>query len=193
MPKQLFKGLYVISLIFFVAGCASSSQSGGGIKTRAYVADQERVDQTMEGGNFGYLAGTPKVVDRSGVKKTRKVYVLEMTKEPPELPEDDVTTASEPAASYTPPVEDAPAEEPRGRRVELPSFDEESAATGAAVDESAPMGGGQEYVVEKNDTLQKISKKFYGTYSKWPQIYEANKTVITNPNRIKEGVVLQIP
>ena len=42
---------------------------------------------------------------------------------------------------------------------------------------SAPTGGGT-YTVKSGDTLEKISKKFYGVFSKWKQIYEANKTVI---------------
>ncbi|MBI5023504.1 MAG: LysM peptidoglycan-binding domain-containing protein [Candidatus Omnitrophica bacterium] len=50
-----------------------------------------------------------------------------------------------------------------------------------------------QYTAEKDDTLQKISKKFYDSYSKWTRIYEANKSVIPNPDRIKPGTVLQIP
>lgn len=50
-----------------------------------------------------------------------------------------------------------------------------------------------QYTVEKDDTLQKISQKFYNSYSKWTRIYEANKSVIPNPDRIKPGTVLQIP
>jgi len=50
-----------------------------------------------------------------------------------------------------------------------------------------------EYTVEKDDTLQKISKKFYDSYSKWPRIYEANKAVIPNPDKIQPGIVIQIP
>ena len=42
---------------------------------------------------------------------------------------------------------------------------------------SAPTGG-DAYVIQSGDTLQKIAKKFYGDFSKWKQIYEANKTVI---------------
>ncbi len=49
-----------------------------------------------------------------------------------------------------------------------------------------------QYMVEKDDTLQKISQKFYNSYSRWPRIYEANKSVIPNPDRIKPGTVLQI-
>lgn len=50
-----------------------------------------------------------------------------------------------------------------------------------------------QYTVEKDDTLQKISQKFYNSYSKWTRIYEANKSAIPNPDRIKPGTVLQIP
>ncbi|MBF0595345.1 MAG: LysM peptidoglycan-binding domain-containing protein, partial [Candidatus Omnitrophica bacterium] len=50
-----------------------------------------------------------------------------------------------------------------------------------------------EYKVEKDDTLQKISKKVYGSYSKWTKIYDANKDVIKDPNRLKPGITLKIP
>ncbi|MCB9770924.1 MAG: LysM peptidoglycan-binding domain-containing protein, partial [Candidatus Omnitrophica bacterium] len=50
-----------------------------------------------------------------------------------------------------------------------------------------------EYVIQKNDTLQKISKNVYGTYKKWYQIYEANKDIISDPNRIKPGLTIRIP
>ena len=50
-----------------------------------------------------------------------------------------------------------------------------------------------QYTVEKDDTLQKISQKFYTSYGKWTRIYEANKSAIPNPDRIKPGTVLQIP
>lgn len=203
MPKQLLKGLLLMLVVVFAAGCASSKKTttGGGVTTRAYITDKERVDQAMEGGNFGYLAGTPQAEDRTSLKKTRKVYVVEVTKEPPELSDDTTTTTTtttESTTSYRSPFteESAQAEEPRGRKIELPRFDEDSprsAPAAASDDENAPVVGGQAYTVEKDDTLQKISKKFYGTYSKWPQIYEANKNVIQNPNRIKQGVTLQIP
>ena len=49
------------------------------------------------------------------------------------------------------------------------------------------------YTVDKDDTLQKIAKKFYDSYGKWTRIYEANKSAIPDPDRIKPGTVLQIP
>jgi len=49
------------------------------------------------------------------------------------------------------------------------------------------------YKVEKDDTLQKISKKMYGSYGKWTKIYDANKAVIKDPNFLKPGITLTIP
>jgi nucleoid-associated protein YgaU len=51
----------------------------------------------------------------------------------------------------------------------------------------------QKYVVGKNDTLQKISKKFYGTTKKWTKIYEANKDVLKGPDKVYPGQTLNIP
>jgi nucleoid-associated protein YgaU len=51
----------------------------------------------------------------------------------------------------------------------------------------------QKYTVQKGDTLQKISKKFYGTTKKWTKIYEANKDIIKGPNKIYPGQAINIP
>ena len=50
------------------------------------------------------------------------------------------------------------------------------------------------HVVKAGDSLSGISAKFYGTPSKWPTIYAANKAVIgPNPNLIHAGQHLFIP
>ena len=51
----------------------------------------------------------------------------------------------------------------------------------------------EQYTVGKNDTLQKISKKFYGTTKKWPKIYDANKDVLRGPDKLYPGQTLKIP
>ena len=61
---------------------------------------------------------------------------------------------------------------------------------------AAPNGGNmqaQTYTVQKDDTLQKISKKIFGSYSKWYKLYQANKDKIKNPNVLRPGTVLTIP
>jgi hypothetical protein len=42
-------------------------------------------------------------------------------------------------------------------------------------------------------TLSGIARLFYGDASKWPEIYEANRTVIKNPDIIQGGEVIKIP
>jgi nucleoid-associated protein YgaU len=49
------------------------------------------------------------------------------------------------------------------------------------------------YVVVKGDTLSKISKEFYGTPNKYTQIFEANKPMLTHPDKIYPGQALRIP
>ena len=49
------------------------------------------------------------------------------------------------------------------------------------------------YVVKAGDTLSKISQAVYGDPARWKEIYEANKSVIPNPNVIQVGLELKIP
>jgi len=54
-------------------------------------------------------------------------------------------------------------------------------------------GGSQFHTVVKGDTLGKISKSYYGDPMKYPVIFEANKPMLTDPNKIYPGQVLRIP
>ena len=47
--------------------------------------------------------------------------------------------------------------------------------------------------VVKGDTLSAIAKKYYGDASKYPVIFEANKPMLTDPNKIYPGQKLRIP
>lgn len=49
------------------------------------------------------------------------------------------------------------------------------------------------YTVKKGDTLWGISKKYLGNGAKYTQIYDANRSIISNPNVIRVGQVLTIP
>lgn len=50
------------------------------------------------------------------------------------------------------------------------------------------------YTVVSGDCLWNITKKFTGDGSRWPELYELNKSVIgTNPNLIYPGQVLTLP
>jgi LysM repeat protein len=49
------------------------------------------------------------------------------------------------------------------------------------------------YVVQPGDHLSKIAKEIYGDARRWPEIFEANKDKITDPNLIFPGQELRIP
>ncbi|UCD16150.1 MAG: LysM peptidoglycan-binding domain-containing protein [Candidatus Omnitrophota bacterium] len=51
----------------------------------------------------------------------------------------------------------------------------------------------QWYTVEKSDTLQKISYKFYDTTKKWFIIFEQNKDTLSSPDKIYPGAKIKIP
>ena len=58
---------------------------------------------------------------------------------------------------------------------------------------SNPEAESQMYVVVSGDTLSKISKEFYGSPNKYQQIFEANKPMLSHPDKIYPGQVLRIP
>ncbi len=49
------------------------------------------------------------------------------------------------------------------------------------------------YTVVKGDTLSKIAKTQYGNAMKYPTIFEANKPMLSHPDKIYPGQVLRIP
>lgn len=49
------------------------------------------------------------------------------------------------------------------------------------------------HTVEKGDTLSAIAKKTLGSASRYPEIFEANKPMLSHPDKIYPGQVLRIP
>jgi nucleoid-associated protein YgaU len=49
------------------------------------------------------------------------------------------------------------------------------------------------HTVAKGDSLWKIAAEHYGNGSKYPAIFEANKPMLTHPDKIYPGQVLRIP
>lgn len=188
-----------------LTGCAR-------ITTR--VVETPRVDQEVQG-NRGYLQGSaPPVSER---EKTRQMVQTDIelptlrelnpwkkpAPSPAEGPAEGAPQASltrEPqggqAAAVPPPapsrtVEFTPVPEPAPARVweeEPPVRIVESPAR-----VMPPQPTGTAYTVQKGDTLQKIASQFYGTSRKWQRIYEANRDVLKNPNRVYPGQKLFIP
>jgi nucleoid-associated protein YgaU len=58
---------------------------------------------------------------------------------------------------------------------------------------SNPTPEAQYYMVVKGDTLSKIAKQYYGNANAYMPIFEANKPMLTHPDKIYPGQVLRIP
>ena len=195
---MLNKNLALIILVVFAAGC--------GIEAKTYVMTKDRVGLDQGNGNGGCVVGKcPPAPEPQ--EKTRKVYVLEFTKPVPEsevrkIEESAVnaiTSTPEPSAA-SPSVDNAPAapgstQPAVSNQPVIPVIGDEPApaAPSVAADQASVGAQVQSYTVLKDDTLQKISKKVFGSYGKWYKIYEANKKKIKNPNILKPGTVLDIP
>ncbi|MBT8137311.1 MAG: peptidoglycan-binding protein LysM [Gammaproteobacteria bacterium] len=74
----------------------------------------------------------------------------------------------------------------------------ERAKEGAA----AVLGGNKEqvgepkvefYVIQSGDTLSKLAKKYYGDAMQYPKIFEANREIIEDPDKIYVGQKIRIP
>lgn len=67
---------------------------------------------------------------------------------------------------------------------------------GGVKDEAGSGIGGREsqfHTVVSGDSLSAISKKYYGTWKLYPEIFEANKPMLADPEKIYPGQVLRIP
>lgn len=53
--------------------------------------------------------------------------------------------------------------------------------------------GSKTYTVKAGDTLSKIAKEQLGDPNKYPILFEANRSILTDPDKIYPGQVLKIP
>jgi nucleoid-associated protein YgaU len=88
-------------------------------------------------------------------------------------------------STYTPPATDSTLAANDGVR-----YTEPAAKSKSRSDDSE---GSSTYIVKKGDTLSELSVKFYGTSTKWKKIWEANRTRVSDPKRLKVGTKLIIP
>ncbi|HNV24534.1 MAG TPA: LysM peptidoglycan-binding domain-containing protein [Candidatus Omnitrophota bacterium] len=185
MPKVFKNILGIIFLGFFVVGCGVTK----GVKVQTYFEDKPRVDQDLPYGNQGFLGGSGKNTALPERKLTRKVFVVEVSKEALATEEVSKKTCSECSSVK------ASSQESDKKAVSTITTVEPNVPVVniAKTEEEMLKPSYVEYVVDKDDTLQKIAKKFYDNYNKWTKIYEANKSLIKNPDRIQPGITLRIP
>jgi len=167
MKKLFLSVVLLVTVSVILSGCV----------VRTYRKTQDRVDQNLSEGNRGYLMDTNAQISDKERSMTRTTQVVEIEFYPA-VKFDRKDKVRDPA--------DADISEDQFD-LEADYFVEEDFEL---VDVSVYM---QEYTVQENDTLQKISKKFYGTTRKWSDIYQANQDILKGPDQIKPGQVLRIP
>jgi len=172
------KALLVIGYWLLVIGIT-------GCVVRTYEVTKDRLDQNLETGNRGYLKGqAPQAQERKAKRTIRAVEIelhspIKFEKMPKYKPEEEplISTGEEKEAWGN-----------RGYITEsnVPELLESG-------EKAAGFANVQKYTVQKGDTLQKISQKFYGTTKKWMQISEANKDTLKTADKIYPGQIINIP
>ena len=150
----------------------TSSLALSGCVARTYNLTRDRVDQDISttSGNRGYIMGSaPAEPAERKTTRTTRVFEIELGLAKPSQAK-------------------CPAVMPMASGMEEPMVAQEIQQTDNTTAQSF-----ESYTVGKNDTLQKISKKFYGTTKKWMKIYEANKDVLHSPDKLYAGQTLKIP
>ncbi|MFY9402849.1 MAG: LysM peptidoglycan-binding domain-containing protein [Candidatus Omnitrophota bacterium] len=156
-------------VLFLLSGCVA----------RTYQLTQDRVDQDLSIGNRGYISGAAPTEPQAPRKAQRSVRIFEFELGKPHQAKE----ASVISTNYSQP------QEPVYESYETPYFTEPEIEPPLKPIETEY----QRYTVGKNDTLQKISQKFYGTTKKWVKIYNANKDTLKSPDRLYPGQTLNIP
>lgn len=135
----------------------------------------------------GFIVGCQEKVEEPLTQAPDQTEVLPVFPESQVPSPEPQPTTSPVAESYGPPVDTsvkAPAKKPAREVRQLPK------ESYAPVRKKAT----RTYVVRKGDTLQKISKRFYGTTKKWRKIYNANRNILAKgPDKVQIGMKLVIP
>ena len=150
--------------IFLLSGCV----------VRTYSITRDRVDQDLNAGNRGYLMGTAPQGEEKERTGSRTTQVVEVELRSPLKFEKTRKIQANTLKAET-------------------NMGNQGYVTGAPLNETESPVTFEKYTVEKNDTLQKISQKFYGTTKKWTKIFDANKDSLKTPNKIRPGQILNIP
>lgn len=170
--SNIFSAVVLLSA-FLLSGCV----------VRTYKVTRDRVDQNLTGGNRGYLMGNaPQSIGAQERKSKRSTHVVEIELRSPVKFE----KSAEPVQDIQESVTETKAAEPQVW---------EPKVTKPVISQEPPVAqeSFQKYTVQKGDTLQKISEKFFGTTKKWMKIYDANREALKGPNKIYPGQVINIP
>jgi len=204
MKKILIFGSIIMVVSLAAGGCAK--------RISIRTVEKERVDQNLIEGNKGFVSGElPPPLQSKPRVTTRKIY--QVTFEVPPYPEwknfrpqrtEDKDIWGNRGYIYggpqsvskeevSKPKEEQEAivlpEESRESEKQQPMMQKEVQPSEPVVEQVTY----KTYKVKKGDTLQKISRKFYGTTKRWKKIFDFNDDILKSPNKIYPGQKLKIP
>ena len=156
MTRSALLGLGLAGL--FMGGCHAATR----------MAEVPRVDLALEGGNRGYLLGSPPALSDVARKTTRQMVQTDL-----EIPSFYRPTQTGASVNIDVTVLQPSSRQPVGH----------------------PAPAAQEtYVVQRGDTLSGIAAKVYGSGRRWRRLLEANERFLHgNPKRLRVGMKLVIP
>lgn len=172
MKRTLLIAGYLVAVVVF-SGCV----------VRTYSVTKERPDQDLNAGNKGYVEGKQPSSEPKERNTLRTTKVVEVELYPP-IKIEKGRKKSRTHKKIMP--EQFESEEGTGNK----GYITESYSPPIAEPVEIVM---EKYTVLKNDTLQKIAKKFYGKSNSWVKIYDANKNSLKAADKIFAGQVLNIP
>ncbi len=158
--------LWFLMSIIILSGC---------LTMRNYTKEEPRKDLSIEG-NQGYVSGEAKGLPKENrLGDTRTISVVDVEFGPRS-------------------IKKSKQEEFAGGAVREQVFSPAKRSIEAPIkSEFVGKREIQYYTVQENDTLQKVSYKFYGTTREWNFLYEANKDVLKSPDKLYLGVEIKIP
>lgn len=174
MKKEILASVFCGVILGGLSGCT----------VRTYSLTKDRIDQDLSG-NRGFIFGSaPKEAGERKATRTTRVVEVELN-----APIKFEKKTTKPMIT---PQQGGGADKTvwgnKGYITGGPGQVEEEAAQSPAI-----SGDFKEYTVQERDTLQKISKKFYGSSKKWYKIYDANRHILKSPDRIYPGQEILIP
>ena len=180
MSKDSLTGILCICAVLVFSGCSVRS-----VKT--YSVEKPRVDLTVEG-NEGFIYGKPPADSdllkpdprRRPLSNNRTISVLEVNIEDKEQEEADS-------------AEEMPQKSSRTLKKARVSGDRYRPPVQTNIVPKSKESEYTFYKVQKGDTLQKISRKFYNTTKKWNLIFNENKDKFSTPGKIYPGQVIRVP
>ena len=144
MPKIFIRNVFFLLLAIMVSGCQSTKD----IRLRGYIQEKERVDRETQG-TLGNWQSSPETTP-SNIKDTRRIYVVEFTKEPPQMPDSvfqiDETDFKPQPRTNEEPLRQSRKQPPPAPKIVIPKFEDEPLPPSAAVEKKAAVKAPTSYV-----------------------------------------------